>query len=351
MSMSTTIMILLSLLLIISIAAIAYVYTLSAVGAGHAAKAPEGGARSYSQQFCLNAAQNYTAMLFALKSGAGCFRTDISPNQNEIARVANITKMGGTYLGILDYQTVGAQPSPTGCRSGCSWTLNTWNQSVSNAISDYPNVNEWEIWNEPYIQEFESGYENGSALNYFEMIKSAYYIIKSKEPNATIVCFGGAQIYPYSTAIAEYNFYKQVWGYGAASFCSAISIHIYSVPYYNLSQDVQPGVTLAQWYNQTINLYENLTHKPIWVTETGIPSNNFTEGVSFSEQRQASFIYQDLSLLSSYQFIQRIYVFDLAGSLQSGGPDYGLLNSTTLKPKPSWYVFMGFLDNSTSTNG
>ena len=90
--------------------------------------------KNFSQSFCVNADLNKTAMDFALKSGLTCFRTDIALNNKTENFVENITKNGGTYLGILDYQTVGAQPSANGCTSGCNWTLNTWNASVYNAL-------------------------------------------------------------------------------------------------------------------------------------------------------------------------------------------------------------------------
>jgi hypothetical protein len=285
----------------------------------------------------------------AVGKGISCFRTDISLNENEVSFVANESRSGANYLGILDYQTVGAQPSRSGCVSGCNWTLGQWNASVSNAIAAYPEINTWEIWNEPLGEEFADGYENGSALNYFNMIRSAYTIIKNREPNSTIVCFGGAQVYPFSVVEIEYQFYSRVWSYGASGYCDAISLHAYTAPYYNFSQDISGQATLEQEYNYTLNLYENLTGKPIWITETGIPSNNWTAGINLSEQRQASFLTQDLDFFASHPFVKRIYWFHLVG--YAGGADYGLLNATTMAPKPSWYSFLGFVHNSTNPNG
>ncbi len=288
---------------------------------------------------------NSTAMRIAIDNGITCYRTDISLSQGAINFVSNASKAGAQYLGILDYDTVGAQPSRYGCLSGCNWTLNTWNASVANAVADYPSIHEWEIYNEPLIGEFVSGYENGSAINYFNMIKSAYYIIKSRDPNATIVCFGGAQMFPGSTVAVEYAFYQQVWSYGAYKYCNAISLHAYSQPYYNFSQQVGSGYTLRQVFNFTLNLYENLTGKPIWITETGIPSNNWTTGINMSEQNQASYLTQDFRFFASYPFVKRIYWFHLVG-YNGKNEDYGLLNMTTLQPKPAWYSFISFLHNS-----
>ncbi len=297
--------------------------------------------RKFSQSFCLNAAQNSTAMDMAVYNGIDCFRTDISFNKSEVGFIANESKLGAHYLGILDYQTVGAQPSQGGCVSGCNWTLSEWNASVSNAIADYPEINAWEIWNEPLVGMFSSGYENESALNYFNMIKSAYTIIKHREPNSTVVCFGGADF-----SEADFQFYSEVWSYGATNYCDAISLHVYTTPYYNFSQVVYGQNTIGQYLNADLNSYENLTGKPIWITETGIPSNNGNGWTNMSEQRQASFLVQDLDFFASHPFVKRIYWFHLVG--YAGISDYGLLNASTMKPKPAWYSFLDFVHNSTN---
>jgi hypothetical protein len=303
---------------------------------------------SFSQSFCINEVSNTQAMNFAISSGVNCFRTDLFLNKTEEEMIANQSERGVEYLGILDYDTLGARPSQSGCISDCNWTLAEWNASVSDALAAYPEVHQWEIWNEPLVTNYMSGYENGSALDYFNMIKSAYQIIKSKDPNDTVVCFGGAELFPFTEVEYEYPFYHAVWNYGASKYCDAISIHVYSLPFYNLNQNFASNATLAEEYNYTLLLYENLTHKPVWITETGITSNNWTAGLDLSEQKQASFLKQEFDFFSSYPFVQRVYWFNLLGS---GGntPDYGLLNETTLQPKPSWYSFLYFVKNSTAS--
>lgn len=301
---------------------------------------------TYQQAFCLAASDNSTAMDAAVSNGIDCFRDDISLNQADMDFVSNITRKGAQYLGILDYNTVGAHPSPKGCILECNWTSDVWNTSVSKAVADYPEIHTWEIYNEPLVVNFASGYENRSALDYFNMIKSAYQIIKKNNPNSTVVCFGGAELFPFSSVEVEYWFYQKVWSYGVANYCDAVSLHMYTQPYYNLSQQISSsGATLVQELNYTLNLYENLTHKPVWITETGIPSNNWTAGLNLSEQKQASFLTQDFNFFASYKFVKRIYWFHLAGGGNDG--DFGLLNSTTLQPKPAWYSFLYFYHNST----
>ncbi len=282
-------------------------------------------------KLCLNAPPNMHTDIYALNEGISCFRTDISLNQSESSSLKNLSYAGAEYLGILDYQTVGARISYNGCVSGCNWTLGDWNKSVLNAAIEYPEISEWEIYNEPLVGKFMSGYENGNATHYFMMIRSAYRIIKSKDPNATVVCFGGAQLYPIQYVQYEYQFYAKAWADGASKYCDAISVHAYSLPYYDLNQATPAGMTVAEEYNYSLGLYENLTGKPVWVTETGIPSNGQP---GLSDAAQASFLRQDIILLSSHPYVTRIYWFNIQGS--GNGLDYGLLNSTTSVPKPAW---------------
>ncbi len=306
---------------------------------------PQLQATYFPQKFCFAGSQNSTAVAYALADGAKCFRSDVYLNQSDSGLISNVSNNGGEYLGILDYATVGAQPSPRGCVSGCNWTLSTWNASVANAILNYPEIKTWEIYNEPLFPNFMSGYDNGSALNYFNMMASASQAIKGRNPNATVVCFGGAELFPLSTLQIEYGFYKQVWNYGASRYCDAISLHLYTLPYYDLGQRAYSNATVMQTLAFTLNLYENLTGKPVWITETGMPSNIWYLSLNDSEQRQASFLKQDLTFLASYPFVARIYWYAL---MNSGGPDFGLLNSSTLSPKPAWSTFLYFVKNSTS---
>ena len=115
----------------------------------------------------------------------------------------------------------------TGCLQNCNWTLNDWKAGVQNAVNAYPYITTWEIWNEPDGARFQSGYENGNALNYSQMIIVAANIIHNANPSATVVCFGGAAI----TSSTEQAWYQQVWndmGNLASKSCDAISIHAYT---------------------------------------------------------------------------------------------------------------------------
>ncbi len=300
---------------------------------------------THTQVFGVAGSQNYSAMRVAFEHGVRYFRVDIGFSNGTRSYINGLSANGANMLGILDYNTVGAQASPNGCVSGCNWTLSDWNASVKNAIEEYPNITTWEIWNEPTIVNYVSGYENASPYNYYQMIRSAYIIIKAAEPNSTVVCFGGANLFPYGQQTFEW--YSQVWRYGASDYCDAISLHAYSGFAFLLNQTPSGyNQDVGQIWSSTINGYENLTHKPIWITEVGIPSNDWSQYVSLSPQVQAEFLNQSFTLFSSYPFIKRVYWFQL-WSGQSPQRDFGLLNAT-FGPNPSWNAFMDFYNSSAS---
>ncbi len=261
-----------------------------------------------------------------------------------------MTAAGGHYVGILDYVTVGAKTSPYGCTAGCNWSLNDWNASVENAIALYPEVHVWEIWNEPQFPEWQSGFENGSAYNYYLMLKSAYLRIKSHNSSDTVLCFGGDNIYTggQGPSYSDYAWAQKVWGYGAMNYCDAVSLHAYtSFTFLMADRPDGSNQTMGSIYNETLAAYENMTGKPIWITEVGIPSNNGNGtpvNLNDSIAKQSEFLNQTYSLLLSKPYVKGIFWFNLVGYEHPPYEiDYGLLNYTTLQPKPSFYELLRFM--------
>ncbi|MEM3177671.1 MAG: glycosyl hydrolase [Candidatus Micrarchaeaceae archaeon] len=275
---------------------------------------------------------NKSSEILALSSGVKYMRTDISLSQaQENLLDFEHSNYGANYLGILDYATV----------KGDNWNLSQWNASVAQAVADYPWITAWEIWNEPLVSPFQTGYMNGSPYNYYEVIKSAYAIIKAKEPNATIVCFGGA---PIANQYAYY-WYAQVWAYGASNYCNAISIHAYPQAAGPLNSSGK-----REWM-ESLNEYESLTGKPIWITEFGVPSSSALIP-GYTPKLQEEFLASSLTLFNSMSFVKRVYWYDLWG-LSDGelGNNFGLLNLSNPSsgtPSPAWGAFLYAYFNSTS---
>lgn len=276
---------------------------------------------------------NSTNVGFLLGHGVHLTRTDLALNPVEESFIKNETALGASYIGILDYDTLGVQIENGSCSANCNWTLSEWNNSVKAAVAAYPEVHVWEVWNEPDISLFQSGIMNGSAYNYYLVDRSAYQIIKAHNSTDKVLCLGG--IYVQDIAWAE-----QVWQYGAANYCDAISLHVYTG--ITLLNQTPTGATenWGTYLNQTLAQYESLTGKPVWITETGMPTN--AEGSN--DSTQAAFLRQDISTLIAKPYVKAVLWYDLVNS--PGALDFGLLNSTTMQPKPAWYIFQKFLNNT-----
>ncbi len=273
----------------------------------------------------------------SLMSGVKYYRVDINLSSRQANQILSENEQfGAQYLGILDYETL------AGLGANDSQSLNAWNLSVLEALDKYPEIRTWEIWNEPYVAQFQTGYMNGSAYNYYQMIKSAYVIIKSEEPNATVVCLGGAPIADYNT----FNWYSQVWSFGAASYCDAISVHAYAGD----TLLNQSGV--SHYWLEGLSAYWNLTHKQIWITETGMPSYSYAYPSAFSQPMQNAFLLQDIIFFSNVPYVKRVYWFDLWG-LSDGSlrNNFGLLNLSepySGNPGLAWHTFLSIYNSSAS---
>lgn len=276
---------------------------------------------------------NVSSEAKALESGVLYFRNDINLSGSEKLHIRSQNlAYGAHYLGILDYATL------PGGTSNKNWTLADWNSSVEYAVSAYPEIDAWEIWNEPWVTAFQTGYMNGSAYNYYQVIKSASQIIKSKDRNATVVCFGGA---PFS--YSWFLWYGQVWAYGASNYCDAISIHAYPSLPFNLTEQ--------QAWSAYVSAYENMTGKPVWVTETGVPASS-SQYAGFTPVQQERFLVQDFAFFSNFSYVKRVYWYDLWG-LSDGQArnDFGLLNLSDPyygMPKPAWGAFLELYNRSAS---
>ena len=227
---------------------------------------------------------------------------------------------------------------------GSNWTLPQWDSYVTDVVNAFPKVHVWEVGNE--VLSGQAQYNNGYlvqggnlTLAYFNILKDAYTIVKQHDPSDTVIAFGGQDIFdPAEIALynagnfqkdASYELAAQVWADGASNYCDAISLHAYGdntgaawllneTPAYN---GVTSKLTLQQLWSAVITEYEQLTGKPVWFTETGepidSPPNDPTPPVlANSLQKQAAFLDQSFSFLSSFSFTRAIFWFKLVGPSQ-----------------------------------
>ena len=162
-------------------------------------------------------------------------------------------------------------------------SLINWKKNVTEIVlSDgFKYVNAVEIWNEPNAEAYlESDI-------YFEMLKSAYSIIKNHSD--VEVVFAGV-----SPNVAWKDYLLDIFSnHDVADFFDVMGIHLYDDSETNL---------------ETLNFVKNLTNKSIWVTETGCPSYIETED-KCDEALQADYLsafYNDI-----YPLVDKVFLYEL----------------------------------------
>jgi len=234
------------------------------------------------------------------------------PHLNNIVPIANAYRI--KVLAILDYQTMQVY--------GKTFTLQEWNQTVETYVAEYRTIQAWEIWNEPTF--FRYGFNDGSAYNYYLLLKSAYTIIKSINPNAIVIGLSGVDLW-------DINWVKQVISYGGLNYCDVVSLHLYP----SVVTLTGLGDFYTNMYSYTINSYiEILKNKPIWITETGLMSSNVT---NYAENlgNQSQYIYATMNLLKSFN-IKNVFWYAWQDSSTYG--KWGLVNVNGML-KPSYYAW------------
>ena len=266
---------------------------------------------------------------------------------------------------------------------GTNWTLPQWDSYVTAVVNDFPNVHVWEVGNEVLSgqTQYNTGYlaSGNLSLAYFNLLRDAYTIVKQHDSSDIVIAFGGQDIFvPGELSLynsgnfqdASYQLAAQVWADGGANYCDAISLHIYGdntgaawLPNETVTyKGITSKDTLQQIWNGYINEYEQLTGKPIWFTETGEPidrpPNDPTPPIiSNSLQKQAAFLTQTFTFLSSFSFTRAIFWFKLVGPSEyynSNGVflftlDDGLFNQDGTT-RPATVAFQSFSQPATTSS-
>ena len=246
---------------------------------------------------------DHTISIF-IDSGARWVRTDWDTEYNMRSFVKLMKDNGVKVLGILDYFSVGFR----------DFTLSDWAETVEEAAGCL-DVDAWEVWNEPNIEQTYLGYMDGSPEHYVEMLKVAHDIIK-RNSNASVVFAG---LSPYG----EWgDWLSRCYDLGASNYSDVQGQHLY--------EDAQSNI-------EVLRETHRITGKKIWVTEIGRPSF-----FPYGEQKQAIYLEENFDKLSKYDWIEKIFWYCFLDYADSAGNDpekhYGLVRSD-YSFKPSWHSF------------
>jgi len=235
--------------------------------------------------------------------GVSYVRTDWSiPNDSMRKYSEDLQNNNIKLLAIIDHKTFGYKiPS-----------LEEWNRTITELVTseDFRYVDAVEIWNEPNAGLFALQPED-----YYEMLKSAYAIIKNytKIP----VIFAGV-----SPEVSGWEVYlNTVFALrDTQDNFDFMGIHLYGNLTYNL---------------HTLQFVKGLTSKPIWLTETGKPSA-FEGNTEQGQAEYLSYVYITARPLAS-----KIFFYELRdGTWEPNNPKevyFGLLTREGAK-KEAYHI-------------
>lgn len=202
---------------------------------------------------------------------------------------------------------------------------NLWANYVRR-LADYygqRGVHHWIIWNEPEIEPGVYGFEfAGSATDYYQLLKTAYKVIKDRDPQAVIHLAG-------LTWWHDPTFLGRLLAIAAADpeatgngyFFDVISLHVYF-----RTETIR---SIIDEVNQIQGRYG--LAKPIWINETNAPPNRDPEWpvdrprFNIDLEQQAWFIVQAMAL-GFASGAERISVYKLLDiHLPPGGESFGVL--------------------------
>jgi len=279
--------------------------------------------------FYLNRAQTGVINTI-LSNNIVTFRADAKNSKTDVNQIKALIANGVVPMEVLDYavNTVTGAMCQTGA-SSCIYNQSMWNATIKLDIANYSGVHSWEILNE-YLSNINTNgqsFWNGSIVNYAYMVRDASTIIKSTagHQNDTLVCFGGSAVIGGNTHFARDNFNAAAELFQAANtlgigsrYCDAISLHTYTNAG-GLLSSARPGQVPATYAGNVMEwfgMYENLTLKPIWVTEFGIQNGQGGQ-ISCSSctmGNQLILMNQSLSLYSNLTYVKNVWWFTGAGT-------------------------------------
>jgi hypothetical protein len=223
-------------------------------------------------------------------------------NVDMVAWKNDMLQMGLKPLAILSSMTMKEQ----------TFTLADWQNEVTVSVNSAPDIPAWEIWNEPNLRMFQGGYQDGSPAHYMDMLRTAYSIIKAKNPNALVV---GPGLYTYDGVA----WLQSIINLGALNYLDVVSIHLYM-------NTVSENQAIVSQVGTMIG------GKPLWVTEIGAES-------IIGETYQNSYLRNNLS--TPGLTADKIFWFELADRAGEG-MTFGLVR-TDYTYKPAYYSFKALL--------
>ncbi len=182
----------------------------------------------------------------------------------------------------------------------------------------YPEVQYWQIWNEPNSAMFWRPKPNAAA--YAALLKEGYTAAKKANPNARIVLGG--------LSLNDLGFLDDIHRAGGTDYFDIMAVHLYNIvqsPNQYLANEIQHAYNFMQ--------ARGIYNKPIWITEIGWPTSD--GNISIDQGRQATYLEEAYRIAQSFDFVTGVFwhtIVDCPTDLQKDNPEhnYGLFDGSWL---------------------
>jgi len=258
---------------------------------------------------------NPTLAALMVNAGAKYVRTDI---KYELGTYNDYVFAGYLSYGIKAYGIIGKWSLPDAIRN--TFTLEDWKTTVKNIATKFKGIcQKYEIWNEIEASHERVGYMD-SPEHYVDMLREAYTIIKSIDPEATVI--GGALADPLSPTWGD-----AIFAAGAAQYMDAYSLHFYYPNFWELN------------FKNVVEYHSRISGgKPIWISEIG----NLSRGGTETEATQENYLrIKFAQLLSASPQPVGIIWFKLYDVEMTDLSSFGLVRKD-YTPKLAYYAFREF---------
>jgi hypothetical protein len=214
-----------------------------------------------------------------------------------------------------------------------------WRNFIAQAAQRYSNViHNWEIWNEPNIDD--SFAPAPDLALYSSMLKESYAAIKSVDPGSVVITGGTSPAVDTPTEMAPATFIKGLYDHGAGDFFDAVAMHPYSSPDLLSAEGPEDSSNSNRAIKEVSELMASRgqSGKQIWFTEFGASTSApgatapdlSGQQVGVTQQRQAEILTEGINYMRSLPNGGPIFLFDFR-DVETGSRDvqynYGLLRS------------------------
>jgi polysaccharide biosynthesis protein PslG len=217
--------------------------------------------------------------------------------------------------------------------------VSDWENFVRITVNRYKNkVKYWDIWNEPNSLDF---FALGKDVFVEKIFLPAAKVIRSADPSAFIVGPGLAHL---NSLNAEWYFWLKYILTECRDYIDIVSHHIYkNEGVYYIYELLEIGEALLPSVQSII---EETGHgsKPLWITETG------WDTLEFSENVQAERYLEMLQKQREKRYPDKIFFYEIIDDPSPGIDPWGILRSDRSE-KPAYNVYKDFIAGLYPHNG